>query len=78
MTTSILEIDDNEFTVSLMDGSIWRLIDIGEDISKIVLWYPAQRINVEKDSKGKFILTNLDTAGPDKIRVSRVIKKKSL
>ena len=77
MTTNILEIDEDEFTVSLMNGSIWHLVDIG-DISKIVLWYPSQRVNLEKNSEGKFILTNLDTAVPDRIRVSRVIKKKSL
>ena len=69
METSVLEVKNNGLTVHLMDGSRWS-VNSG-DSTKTALWYPSQRISIEETNEG-FILTNLDTAIPDKVLVSRI------
>lgn len=69
MEANILEVNNNGLEISLMDGSRWQ-IDAG-DISKTVCWYPTQRIKIEKKHDGNYVLVNLDTATPDKVRASR-------
>ncbi len=66
METSILEVRVSGFKISLRDGTEWVICDI-EDITKTLLWQPRQRIKIEDD-----ILINLDTAGPDKVKVKRL------
>jgi len=70
METSILEIKEDGFEVSLMDGSNWS-VNPG-DSTKTICWYPTQRIKIKENSDGTFTLTNLDTAAPDKVRASRI------
>jgi hypothetical protein len=73
METSVLEIKNNGLEVHLMNGSRWS-VNVG-DISKSITWYPTQRILIEEseDDIYPYILTNLDTFAPDKIRVSRIL-----
>jgi hypothetical protein len=70
MEINIVKININKMQISLMDGSLWRLVNAG-DISTISIWYPPQRVEVE-DEDGQFIMTNLETFAPDKVRVSRL------
>lgn len=56
--------------ISLMNGSKWRIINVG-GITKTILWYPAQRIKIEETDDREYTLTNLDTSAPDEISVSR-------
>ena len=70
METNIMEINVDDLQISLMDGSVWTLGNVG-DISKVAIWYPPQRIKLE-EKNGKFTMTNLDTYEQDKIKVSRI------
>jgi hypothetical protein len=70
MGTNIIKINTNKLQISLMDGSVWMLVNVG-DITKISIWYPPQRVEVEDDN-GEYVLTNLDTYGPEKVRVARI------
>ena len=70
METSIIEINIDDLQISLMDGSVWMLTNAG-DISRVSIWYPPQRIEIEEND-GEYILVNLDTYGPEKVRVSRI------
>jgi len=70
METNIIEIDIDNLQISLMDGSVWTLANVG-DISKVAIWYPSQRIILE-EKNGNFIMTNLDTYEQDKVKVSRI------
>ena len=71
MESTIKEIGEDGLEISLMNGSLW-LANIG-DSTKSALWYSTQRIKIEENSKGEYTLINLDTAEPDKIRVSRLL-----
>ncbi len=66
MERSILEVSVSGFKISLTDGTEWVICDI-EDITRTLLWQPTQRIKIEEDT-----LINLDTVGPDKVRVKRL------
>ena len=66
METSILKVNTGGLKISLMDGTEWAIINIG-DITRTLLWYPTQRIKIEEDT-----LINLDTPGPDKVRAKRL------
>ncbi len=66
METRILEVSVSGFKISLTDGTEWVICNI-DDIIRTLLWYPAQRIKIEED-----ILINLDTSGPDKVRVIKL------
>ncbi len=66
METSILNVSISGFKISLTDGTEWVISNI-EDITRTLLWHPAQRIEIEED-----ILINLDTSGPDKVRVIKL------
>ncbi len=71
METNIIEIDIDALQISLLDGSVWMLAKAG-DISKVSIWYPPQRIEIE-ESNGEFFLCNLDTYGQEKIQVLRIM-----
>jgi hypothetical protein len=71
METNVKKIHQDGIEISLMNGSKWRIKNIG-DITKTILWYPTQRIKIEERSEGEFTLTNLDTSAPDEIEVSRI------
>ncbi|MBI5027114.1 MAG: hypothetical protein HZC12_10405 [Nitrospirae bacterium] len=71
METSIMKTHKDGLEISLMDSSKWRIIHIG-DITRTALWYPTQRIKIEKLEEGKYKLTNLDTSAPGEIEVSRI------
>jgi len=71
MNTSVMEINEDGLEISLMDGSVWQPTNLG-DITIICLWYPTQRINIEKNDKEEYSMTNLDTSTPDKIKVLRL------
>lgn len=62
---NIVKVGKTGLSVQLSDGSKWK-IKTG-DISKTLAWYPTQRITVENNDSDvyPFLLTNLDTAGPD-------------
>ncbi len=66
METSILKVSISGFKISLTDDTEWVICDIG-DITRTLLWQPRQRVKIEQD-----ILTNLDTSGPDKVRVIKL------
>ncbi len=70
METNIMEINVDNLEISLMDGSVWTLDNVG-DISKVAIWYSPQRIKIE-EKNGKSTLINLDTYEKDKIKVSRI------
>jgi len=70
MEFNILKINANKLKITLTDGSVWLLVNAG-DISKIAIWYPTQRIEVEEDD-GKYNLCNLDTYEKEKIQASRI------
>jgi hypothetical protein len=70
METSLIEINTDDSEISLMDGSVWTPVDIG-DITKISIWYPPQRIKIE-ESNDKYTMINLDAYEDNKIKVSRV------
>lgn len=72
MDTTILEISEDGLEISLMDGSVWQPTNAG-DVTKTLIWYPTQRIKIEKNNKEEYTMTNLDTATPDKIKVSRIV-----
>ena len=72
MESTIQKISKDGLQISLMNGSLWRLANIG-DITKSALWYPTQRIKIEENGEGEYSLINLDTSEPDEIRVSRVL-----
>ncbi len=67
---SLTSVDEEEIQVELSDGSKWN-IKTG-DISKIVIWYETQRIIVSTNNNEiyPYLLTNLDTAEPDKVEAS--------
>jgi hypothetical protein len=71
METNVKKIHQDGIEISLMDGSKWRIKNVG-DMSKTILWYPTQRVKVEESELGKFSLINLDTSTPDEIEVSRI------
>lgn len=71
METNVKKIHREGLEISLMNGSKWRIINVG-DITKTILWYPAQRIKIEETDDGEYTLTNLDTSAPDEINVSRI------
>lgn len=58
---SVLRRSNNGQTVTLSDGSRWR-VSVG-DVTKTLLWYPTQRIVVENsdDIVYPYELRNLDT-----------------
>lgn len=72
MQTSVLEVKKDGLEVILMDGSSWS-INTG-DSTKTSLWYPTQRIEIEKSDSElyPYILINLDTYGPDKAKASQI------
>ncbi len=72
METSIIGINEDGLEIELMDGSMWQPANLG-DITIVCLWYPTQRIKIEKTNKGEYTLTNLDTSTPDKIKVTRLV-----
>lgn len=67
---SLSLVDEEEIQVELSDGSKWN-VKTG-DISKIIIWHETQRIIVSVNSNEiyPYLLTNLDTAEPDKVEVS--------
>ena len=69
MATTILSIDDDGLVINLSNGTNWQPRNIG-DTTKTILWYPTQRIKINKNKNGETILINLDTASPDEITVS--------
>ena len=71
MDTSIMKVSEGGLKISLMDGSVWQPVHVG-DLGKTICWYPTQRIKISKNDEGKYELTNLDTVTPDKIEVSRI------
>lgn len=68
METTIMEVSEDGLEIALMDCSAWQPENIG-DITITCLWYPTMRIKIEKNNKGEYTLTNLDTSTPDKIKV---------
>ncbi len=70
METTIMEINADDLEISLMDSSVWTPINIG-DFTKMVIWYPTQRIKIE-EKNGKFTMHNLDAYEDNKIKVSRI------
>lgn len=71
METNIMEINIDDLEISLMDGSIWTPVNVG-DISKVSIWYPPQRIKIE-EKNGKYTMINLDAYEDNKIAVSRIV-----
>lgn len=71
METNILKILKDGLKISLMDGSKWKLVNFG-DMTKTIIWYPPQRIQIEKNNNGQFFLINLDTYLNEKVEVSRI------
>jgi len=71
METNVMKVHKDGVEVSLMNGSKWRVVHIG-DITRTIIWYPTQRIIIEELEDNKYLMTNLDTAAPDKIEVSRI------
>ena len=69
---SLISVDEDELTVTLSDGSEWRVKP--GDASKIGIWYDTQRIVVSENDSDiyPYLLTNRDTAGPDVVEASRV------
>jgi hypothetical protein len=63
MDTTIMEVSKDGLKISLMDGSVWQPVHVG-DLNKTIRWYRTQRIKILKNNKGKYELTNLDTATP--------------
>lgn len=70
METNVKKIHQDGIEISLMDGSKWRIKNMG-DISKTILWYPTQRIKIKEENQ-EYTLTNLDTSAPEGIEVSRI------
>ncbi|MFA4829509.1 MAG: hypothetical protein WC855_11720 [Thermodesulfovibrionales bacterium] len=71
MESSVKKIHQDGLEISLMDGSKWKIKNIG-DMTRTILWYPTQHIKVEEKGDGEFTLTNLNTSAPDEIEVSRI------
>lgn len=69
MKSSIIKISKETGTISLMNGSKWRLANIS-DITKVLIWYPSQNVEIE-EIDGEFILTNLNTSTQEQIKVLR-------
>jgi hypothetical protein len=62
---NIQYVHEDGLHIVLSDGSSW---DIPPGPStKVVLWYAPQRITMENGKNGGYILTNLDTSGPDRV-----------
>lgn len=70
MEVHILKVGKDGLVVHLDDGSVWN-ISVGDN-TKSICWYPTMRVIVEKSDSAiyPFILTNLDTAGPDVVHAS--------
>jgi len=71
METSILEVSSDGLEIQLMDCSTWTIVN-NEDVKKTILWHTTQRIRIKVDSKGNYTLINLDTTGPDQVKVNRI------
>jgi|RhiMetdeSRZDD1v2_1073273.scaffolds.fasta_scaffold1392569_1 hypothetical protein len=56
--------------LELGDLSRWE-VDPG-DSTITVLWLPTNRLKVEDTEAGDSWITNLDTAGPDKVRARKI------
>ena len=69
----IVEVREDGMVVHLDDGSRWN-VSVGDN-TKSMCWYPTMRVVVEETDSAlyPFTLTNLETAGPDVVRVSRQI-----
>ncbi len=67
---SISSINEDELLVTLSDMSQWMVKP--SYISKIAIWYETQRIVVSKNDSEPYpyLLTNLDTAEPDRVEAS--------
>ena len=67
---SVMRISKNGQTVTLSDGSRWR-VSVG-DVTKTLCWYATQRVVVENCDDGvyHYELRNLDT-GADVAKASR-------
>jgi hypothetical protein len=63
---NIMAVHEDGLHLQLSDGSTW---DIAPGPSaKVLLWCPPQRVTVEEaEETGDYIITNLDTGGPDRI-----------
>jgi len=70
METNITEITEDGLKITLMDGSTWQPSNVG-DCTKTVIWYPPQRIKIEKKN-GEYTMTNLNAYADNKIKVSRI------
>lgn len=73
MDFSVMEVRNGGLNVVLSDLSEWD-INPG-DSTKTACWYSTQRIILEKsetDSFYSYVLTNLDTATPDKARARKI------
>jgi hypothetical protein len=70
METNVKKIHQDGIEISLMDGSKWRIKNMG-NISKTILWYPTQRIKIKEENQ-ECTLTNLDTFSSGEIEVSRI------
>lgn len=65
----ITDVHEDGMHVLLDDGSSWD-IQPGPS-TKVVLWYSSQRVTIkEDDESAEYILTNLDTSGPDRVPAS--------
>ncbi len=69
--TIVEEIHEDGLEISLMNASRWRIKHMG-DITRTILWYPTQRIEIEETEDGEYKLINLDTSASDEIEVSRI------
>lgn len=71
-THTLLEVEDDGIALVMSDGSQWE-VAVGDNTITII-WLPTGRLHIEKsqDPLYPYLITNLDTSGPDKIRARRL------
>ena len=71
MTPTILDVEDDGMTITLLDGRKFA-INPG-DVGKTACWYATQRIQVIAQKKGGYthVLKNLDTYAKDEAAATR-------
>jgi hypothetical protein len=70
-THSLQKVYADGTMLHMIDGSKWE-VSIGDN-TKALLWHPEARLNIDETGHAlfPFIITNLDTSGPDSVRARK-------
>ena len=65
---TFMSADEEELTVTLGDGSVWKLVNVGQ-ITKVLVWTPTTEVILQELEEGLFEIAN--TSNNETITVRR-------